>query len=219
MGVSNCKNFKLFITSPRLAFYELHSLVHSKPRINEAASAIEELLTKSDIKFDRLVDYGCGLGSLLTTAKRFKLSYCGLDIDDDALRICNVLYGGEAGVEFSLCKDGIIPITLSPRDILVLNGVVHHLTDEEFVNLLKLVAQAKCRVVILDHVKVALAKTLLSRIQAFLQAADKGKFVRNYDYFNSLENLKMSRQSVFTIHFLGMPLWNYFCHTYQAEGV
>ncbi len=200
------------LSSPRLLFYKTHSWVHSAPRVREAEAAVTRL-QELQIPIRRIVDYGCGLGDLLDIAANRGLSYLGLDVDEEALSHCRRMHGESDFRRFSTLN-GSSPPAFETGDVVILNGVAHHLSDALLSTVLPSFKAASA-LIILDHVQVGRIEGPFSLVQHTLQSLDKGKFVRPYEAFTTFKDFETVQRREFMIRFLGVPLWPYFCHIYR----
>lgn len=171
-------------------------------------------LRENGVTLERVVDYGSGLGVLAPEVRNLGLSYLGLEIDDAALAICKAQFASTDKIVFERIRSEPFPEPLTPTDLVVMNGVVHHLNESNLQRVLESTDRAAA-IIILDHVKVARITGLFSLINYLLQICDKGKHVRPYEYFDTLRQSVPIRREQFTIRILGVPLWQYFCHTYR----
>jgi len=189
--------------------YRLGCLIHWAPRETAIRRGLESL-PASVVAGARLVDVGSGLGQLSRLARELGLEYVGLE-PDDALRQeaardfpgATFLPGGAAG----------LADVIRPADLLVLNGVAHHLDDELLGRTLE-AARAARGLVLCDHLRLEGTTHALAR---FLQHRDQGKFVRPYEALSSPPGFALRFSRFFPIGPLGMPFWTYFCNVYTTS--
>ncbi len=195
------------MTAQTLA-YRLGCLIHWAPR-EEAIRRGLKGLPASAIAGARLLDVGSGLGQLSRLAREFGIEYAGLE-PDDALR-------AEAardfpGAAFLVGGAEDLGKLLRPADIVVLNGVAHHLNDDLLGRTLQ-AARGGRGLVLCDHLRLDGKTHALAR---FLQDRDQGKFVRPYADLLSPEGFVLRSSEFFPIGPLGMPFWTYFCNVYTT---
>lgn len=131
---------------------------------------------------DSILDVGCGTGDILRHMP--EVQYIGLDMEEGLLAAAKQTYGGRGSFyRRKLGRD--LMEEFQAFDIVLATGVVHHLTDEEAVELFELAARCLKpgkRLVTLDGCYLegqsALAKFILSR--------DRGRFVRPADAYPRL---------------------------------
>ena len=189
--------------------YRLGCLIHWAPREAAIRLGIDSLPT-SIVAGARLVDVGSGLGQLSRLARDLGLEYVGLE-PDDALR-------QEAARDFSgatFVPSGAAGLAdlIRPADLLVLNGVAHHLDDELLGRTLE-AARAARGLVLCDHLRLEGTTHALAR---FLQDRDQGKFVRPYAALVSPSGFVLRSSLFFPIGPPGMPFWTYFCNVYTTS--
>lgn len=189
--------------------YRLGCLIHWAPREAAIRRGLESLPT-SMVAGARLVDVGSGLGQLSRLARELGLEYVGLE-PDDALR-------QEAARDFpgaTFLPSGAAGLAdvMGPADLLVLNGVAHHLDDELLGRTLG-AARAARGLVLCDHLRLEGTTHALAR---FLQDRDQGKFVRAYAALVSPSGFVLRSSLFFPIGPLGMPFWTYFCNVYTTS--
>jgi SAM-dependent methyltransferase len=182
------------------ALYRVLSKLHWSDRERE----IDRLLHRhwaEGAGFRRLVDVGCGPGWLKATADGLGVSYLGIDPDPPASGACFVR--GTAREAASVIGAG---------DVVVLNGVAHHLDDAEF----ELVASA-CRdtagLVVCDHARDG-STPVLSRA---LQALDRGRYVRSIGRLASVPGMTSVEIRRFPIRVAGIAVWDYLAVAFRPN--
>ena len=189
--------------------YRLGCLIHWMPR-EEAIRRGLKGLPASVLEGARLLDVGSGLGQMSRLSREFKLEYVGLD-PDAALR-------QEAARDFP--QSVFLPRSaenlreeIRPFDVVVLNGVAHHLSDEILGETLE-AARGGRALVLCDHLRLEGKTHALAK---FLQDRDQGKFVRPYEDLVSPAGFVLRSSEFFPIGPLGLPLWTYFCNVYTTS--
>jgi SAM-dependent methyltransferase len=157
----------------------------------------------------RLLDVGSGLGQLSRLARELRLEYAGLE-PDDALR-------QEAGRDFPgavFVAGGAESLRdeIRPGDVVVLNGVAHHLGGDLFAKTLEAARGARA-LVLCDHLRL---DGTTHPLATFLQNRDQGKFVRSYEELKSPAGFLLRSSEFFPIGPFGMPWWTYFCNVYTT---
>jgi hypothetical protein len=140
-------------------------------------------------------------------ARELRLAYVGLE-PNDALR-------QEAAGDFqeaTFLSEGAesLPDVIRPADVMVLNGVAHHLNDELLRKTFD-AARGGRGLVLCDHLRLDGKTHALAR---FLQDRDQGKFVRPYGALLAPPGFVLHSSAFFPIGPLGMPFWTYFCNVY-----
>lgn len=133
---------------------------------------------------DTVLDIGCGTGDALTHLHTFR-RYVGADVDSIAIASAARTHGNDPRVEF-MCK------LLTREDVeaiqptvVVMAGLLHHLTDEESVDMLKMACTIPSvrRAATLDIVYLDSAEHMLSNA---LAALDRGRFCRQVEQYRDL---------------------------------
>lgn len=133
---------------------------------------------------DVVLDIGCGTGDGLRYIRGFR-RYVGLDTDPVAIDAARSRYAGAANVTFEsrLC---------TPRDfadlaptLVIMAGLLHHLTDAEAVELLRMAREAPSvrRVVTQDIVYLPGREHWISNVFA---ALDRGRHCRRPEGYREL---------------------------------
>ena len=195
--------------------YLLAAKVHWPARERALLRRLQELNnTKSRY---RIVDVGCGPGLLLPGLKGLNFDYLGVDTDPDIIQYCKENFENGSSVRFSDEELSTIPGALSKSDIVVLNGVVHHLNDEQLKELYEKLHRVR-HLVILDHYRPLPQITFRYLVPFILQNLDRGKYVRLYNRFEVIPGFTRESSEVFPISFMGFRLWDYFCHYYKSSS-
>jgi SAM-dependent methyltransferase len=130
----------------------------------------------------RVLDYGCGPGDVLAYLPR--VDYCGYDHNPRYIRAARRRFG-DRGRFF--CEEVADAAIREPgvADVVMANGLLHHLTDGEALHLLRVARQALKpggRLVTFDGCFVP-GQPRLARL---LLRLDRGKYVRTREGYVSL---------------------------------
>lgn len=195
----------------RLA-YRAGTAVHWRPREEALARALAAADAQGAALGARLLDVGCGLGQLGVFAARHGYRYVGLDPEPAMLEFCREQRRLE-GVTFAFGGTREAAALVGPDDIVVLNGVAHHIDDAELAAFTGAARRAR-GLILLDHWRDPERTPRLTRL---LQDHDRGRHVRDYAAFASLPGFRTLSSEVFPIGVLGLRLWLYFCNSYRPE--
>jgi SAM-dependent methyltransferase len=189
--------------------YRLGCFIHWTPRERAIRKGLEAL-PASVIEGARLLDVGSGLGQLSRLARELGLEYVGLE-PADALR--QEAARDFPGTVFLARGAENLQEETRPGDVVVLNGVAHHLSGDLFEETLEAARGARA-LVLCDHLRLDGKTHALAR---FLQDRDQGKFVRPYSALLSPPGFVLRSSEFFPIGPLGMPFWTYFCNVYTVS--
>jgi len=196
------------MTAATLA-YRLGCLIHWTPREKAIRRGLKSL-PLSVLEGARLLDVGSGLGQLSGMAREFGLDYEGLEPDqalrEEASRDFPGAVFGPGGAE-SLER------VIRPGDVVVLNGVAHHLNLDLFRRTLE-ASRGGRGLVLCDHLRLEGKTHVLAE---FLQDRDQGKFVRPYEELRSPTGFVLRSSEFFPIGPMGMSFWTYFCNVYTTS--
>jgi len=157
----------------------------------------EALEVRSD---DRVLDIGCGGGDALRYLVRFA-SYHGFDTDEVAISFARQRpESAQPNVHFATAL-------VSPTDFaeirpthVMMNGLLHHLDDEDAVDLLKMCAATDSVQRVVTNDTVYLSGEPLNNVMARL---DRGRFVRHIQGYRDLASgagLTIAREEVVRSH-------------------
>jgi SAM-dependent methyltransferase len=133
---------------------------------------------------DKILDIGCGTADILLHLPR--VEYVGIDVNQAYIRHAKNRFRGR-GIFLSakIDREMIQEFSLSEFDIALATGVVHHLNDDEAMQLFEVasaVLKPGGRLITLDGCYVK-EQSLITR---FILSRDRGKYVRTKDEYLSL---------------------------------
>jgi SAM-dependent methyltransferase len=188
-----------------VVLYQIASRVHWPAREDALRRAVATL---GLLGGRRIVDVGCGPGLLAKAATNLGFAYIGIDPDRAAIEHARQIHTSER-VKFAVARASDVSDYIQAEDIAILNGVCHHLSDDELSVVLN--SLKTCHgIFILDH-QLDEATSSLNRV---LQKNDRGRFVRPSTAFDTLPGYQTSYRLVFAIPSRGIPAWRYFCNFY-----
>jgi SAM-dependent methyltransferase len=129
-----------------------------------------------------ILDVGCGTGNALRYLDTFA-RYVGVDTDEIAIGFARRKYGSKSGVSFA-CRR-LLPTDateLSPTHVLIA-GLLHHLTDQEALDVLRLVKASPRLTRIVTQDIAYLPGKWISNVLASL---DRGRYCRTKEGYEDL---------------------------------
>ena len=148
-------------------------------------SKVREMYLRKHIRAQagfRVLDIGCGPGDILDHLP--DVDYHGFDLSAEYIASAREKYGNRGRFEVHPVGLDLTPF-YQDFDIALANGVIHHLTDSEAINLLRLASSALKpggRLVTLDGCFVPEQ----SAAARFLLKQDRGKYVRTREAYLEL---------------------------------
>lgn len=129
-----------------------------------------------------VLDVGCGTGDALRYLTGYR-SYLGVDTDPVAIEAARARYGGRPGVRFEcrvLRAEDVFD--LSPTGA-VLSGVLHHLSNDEAVSVLRMIAGSPSLERIVTQDIVFSPGSFFNNVMAMM---DRGRHCRDADAYAEL---------------------------------
>jgi hypothetical protein len=194
-------------------FYQLHSLVHWRPRANAALRALQELKARNN-NVSRVLDVGAGPGLFRKEAEMLGINYLGIEPNRAFHREFPTSGASDSAAAVVDGTATDIARYITDNDVVLLNGVAHHLSDAIFLQFLD-DARRGSSMVILDHDSRLSSNKLCAFIPRVLQRLDAGKFVRPLSAFKDFSGWKLRTLRTFDISVFGLPIWPYFVATYE----
>jgi hypothetical protein len=203
----------------RVAIYESHAKLHWPPRLAHCLQAIEQVYPSVALHGPvRIIDIGSGPGMLFPSVCGMNLSYLALEIDHQSVLLAQKRYAHFANFEIRESASIDPSVVFTRTDIVILNGVFHHLANGEAAELLGKMKEAGA-VIILDHLKRENPDrfSMVEQTQRMIQFLDRGKYVRPLSYYKELGIQPLKMIACFTISVMKFPLWPYFVAIYTDQ--
>lgn len=133
---------------------------------------------------DKILDIGCGSGDILSYLQG--VEYVGFDMSKRYIHAAKKHFGNK-GTFFKrkVGKDTLKELSLSNFDIVLATAVLHHLNDDEALQLFEIAKSAlkpHGRLITLDGCYTEGQ----SRLKHFLLSSDRGRYVRTEDQYYAL---------------------------------
>jgi SAM-dependent methyltransferase len=138
----------------------------------------------------RVIDIGCGPGHIVKYLPR-GVDYIGFDLDERYIRYAERQFGGPGRQFFCRLFDNAAADEFGPADVVMMNGVLHHMTDAQIAPTLQSIARIlkpTGRLFTLDGVYVD-GQSAISR---YLLDHDRGRFVRKEAVYRQLLQAEFS---------------------------
>ncbi len=142
---------------------------------------VYELIPRGDAR-RVILDVGCGTGDALNHLEGYE-QYLGIDTDPIAIAAARKRWGSEARVRFEARLLHATDIAELEPTAVVLSGVLHHLTNDEAVAVLRLAAGSSRLVRVVTNDIVFLPGMLFNNVLAMM---DRGRFCREPDAYAAL---------------------------------
>ena len=135
---------------------------------------------------ETIIDIGCGPGTILEYLPP-EVSYWGIDVSENYIRSARRRFAGRGTFFLGTARDFLDhdDSHLNSADLVLCNGLLHHLSDDEAIEVLKLsrlLMKPNGRVVCLEGVFLA-RQTRLSR---WIVSRDRGRHVRSEQEWKNL---------------------------------
>ncbi len=199
-------------THPRIGLYLLHSKAHWGPRESALSAAFSALAASGRLDgVSHIIDVGCGPGLLVPEVRRRGLRYVGVDTDGTAIGYCRRSFDDE-NAQFVHGGVDALPFEVGDCHIVVMNGVLHHLSDAQAAPILSRMRGARA-LAIVDHLRVAGRTPHVVRL---MQALDAGRHVREFPEIFTLVGREPDGVATFSIRVLGVRIWDMFLAQWHA---
>ena len=156
----------------------------------------------------RVIDIGCGPGHIVKHIPS-DVDYLGFDTDARYIDFATKTFGGKNRRFFCKLFDDSMADEIGPADVVMMNGVLHHIADADVVTTLKSVARAlkpDGRFFTLDGVYV----DDQSKIARYLLDHDRGKFVRTESGYRTLLEQEFATVDSWVHHDLSRVPYSFF---------
>lgn len=145
-----------------------------------------------------ILDVGCGTGAAHKYVRRFK-RYVGMDTDPVAVAHAQKRFGSAtASFHAQICTPEDVQ-RIAPTDV-VLGGILHHLTDDETLGLLRSLRQSpKLKQVLTVDIVFVPGRT----ISNFLAGMDRGRYCRHEAEYHRLveqSGLELASSQILPCH-------------------
>ncbi|MBS9478337.1 class I SAM-dependent methyltransferase [Ancylobacter sp. VKM B-3255] len=154
--------------------------------------AINEFLPIKD--GTRIVDIGCGPGYILKYINK-NVDYIGFDIDKNYIEHANHVFG-DRGKFYCRLFDANAARDIGQVDIVMMNGVLHHISDEDLASLLNNVASVLKPGGILFSLDGCYTFGQ-SKFRKWMLDNDRGRFVRTEDGYRTLLETSFDKVDLF----------------------
>ena len=174
-------------------FFELQQkLFNDYDKVKEE---FKDYLFNENIK---VLDIGCSTGTAASYLFDFtKGNYTGIDISDKYIQLARKNYSKDSFVKMDATQ---MDFEDESFDIVLFNGVLHHMSDELIRNCLKEVQR-----VLKNNGKVLVGEPVFTKsmpISTFFLNHDRGKFIRESDgYKDLISSFKIERERYFRFFF------------------
>ena len=153
---------------------------------------------------DRLLDVGCGPGRLAENLPP-GVDYVGIDSNELDISWARQKFQGMNGRDFRCCRLEEISAAESGFDIILMSGLLHHLSDQEVLEVMKAsmaLLKTGGRIITLDGVRTKDQ----GWIEKLILDLDRGKHVRDLEgYWCLAKQTFPSATAVKTREFLRIP--------------
>jgi SAM-dependent methyltransferase len=205
MSDATAMNWKEWLLERPIVYRTFHRLFSDKKQ-EQLRRYLERMQCDLPI---RVLDLGCGPGTnapLFLDTVRF--AYFGIDLNPDYIEAAARRYG----LSFRCADITKSPEFLGQYDLVLINSVLHHLTDNEARTLLESACNTlrpggEC--VVLDMIQPR-RRSLRTLCQRTLIRLDRGFFCRSLEALEKLLSAYFRPIEIhaFSIDFLGITLWD-----------
>ena len=202
-------NSRILLTHPQVSIYLAISLFHWHPRLSTILESLDFIQQqKSFQEFNRIIDIGCGPGRLSVSAIERGFSYVGIDNNKKYIDYCKKAYSN-CDIKF-IHGDATNCFQSSSGDIVIMNGIMHHLKDRQIFQIIEKCKQSRAFIVA-DHLYNVGKDQAIVRL---LQRLDRGKYIRKYQTYEKFFSEKSAMSAFYPINVMGVIFWNYFTDVY-----
>jgi len=85
----------------------------------------------------KVVDIGCGPGETLNRLSEKNIDYLGFDLNSQYIARAEEDYGDRGRFFCGTCEDFMEDSTFDSADLIMCNGVMHHLSDQDVISLIR----------------------------------------------------------------------------------
>jgi len=200
---------RILLTHPQVSIYLAISLLHWPPRLSTILESLDFIQQQKSFKeFNRIIDIGCGPGRLSVSAIERGFSYVGIDNNKKYIDYCKKVFS-HSNIKFIL-GDASTCFPSSPSDIVIMNGIMHHLKDQQIFQIIEMCKQSRAFIVS-DHLHNVGKDQAIVRL---LQRLDRGKYIRKYQTYEQFFREKSAMSVFYPINVMGVLFWNYFTDVY-----
>ena len=148
-------------------------------------------------RYAEIHDIGCSDGKLAQSINLDKTKYFGYDIDAININSAKKKFKNRKNISFYCKSIDNIKVTNKRNKIIILKGIIHHLSDQQIINFNKKLSKN-------DHVIAydGFYHQNQNIISIILKRLDQGNFIRDYNgYKKLLKNFTFSKKINYYLRF------------------